>query len=382
MNEYWCRNQNCAKVSIDLSLSLEKIICSACKRKLWVRDESKNIYFIKEYIGCGGYGDVYKACKVKELKETQYYAIKFLRDRSYSEEYKTLNREIKNLTTAKNAGARVPQSIGIHGSGETDKNQFVDGYFCIQEYIDGSNLKEIKEKVTDGNKCSFNEEEVFNYLIDLLSTICLIQSQQIIHRDIKPSNIIKEKESQKLYLIDFGSSKDLTTDTQQTTRPAITPAYSPPELWPQNRQSDSDGNKLTIDLYSLAITMFDLLTGENKNSQRKEHSCESWDNWMVKVKGKSHDLYPILEKMSRFQQSERYTNAMEALMEASVKAFGLYEDKQDGYLFEGWLLKMALNEFKETKIRSYQNFLKKSEAKEKERNMKMIRKMIDKSEEE
>jgi serine/threonine protein kinase len=385
MPEYYCRTQGCNNVSVKPSPVL-KTACPKCQNLLEVSDESGNTYFLKDYRGGGGYGDVYKACSVKDLKEAEgYYAIKFLKNQYNLGKCKEiLIREIENLKTAKEAGARVPQHIGFYCPDKTANNSPNDNYFCVQEFIEGEDLQKAfnsrKKEITDDNTCYFKEEEIFKYLIDLLSTICLFHRQDIIHRDIKPSNIIKEKKegkSQKLYLIDFGSSKDLMLHGQ-TTNNAITVAYSPPELISGNEQSNSTRNKFTIDTYSLAITMFYLLTGENENTERTERGHESWDNWMIKVEDKAPDLFEILKRMSSFHPSDRYSTAMKALMDVSIKAFNLYDNDsdQDDYLFKDWLLKIALNEFKETKINSYKKFLRKSEEKEKERNKKFVVQLI------
>jgi serine/threonine protein kinase len=386
INEYCCRNQQCGKFSVKLSLPLENIGCPKCSKNLGVSDDSGNIYFLKKYIGGGGYGIVYKACKIENLREAKdYYAIKFIRDKHSRETCnKMLIREIENLKNAKKAGAKVPQYIEFYCPDNAANNSLDDNYFCVQEFVEGSDLQSIFANMTVGNTCDFNEEKIFKYLIDLLRTICLLQSQSIIHRDIKPSNIILKEEgkSQKLYLIDFGSSKDLTMNGQ-TTNNAITTAYSPPESIPGNEQLNLTENKLTIDPYSLAIAMFYLLTGENHNIGRKERGHESWDNWMIKVRDKAHDLFPFLERMSKFHSSERYETAMEALIAVSVKAFDLYEDRddRDGYLLEGWLLKIASDKFEGKKSTSYNKFLGKSKAKEKEKNRAIIVQMIKESEE-
>jgi serine/threonine protein kinase len=73
---------------------------------LGIRDNSNSgsVYFLKEHIGQGGYGSVYKACKLEETKD---YAIKFLKfnDSSKSNQAK-LAREIENLKNAENAGGK------------------------------------------------------------------------------------------------------------------------------------------------------------------------------------------------------------------------------------------------------------------------------------
>jgi serine/threonine-protein kinase len=79
--------------------------------------------------------------------------------------------------------------------------------------------------------------------------------QGVVHRDIKPANLMYDAATDSLKITDFGIAR--LTDTSRTKTGIIlgTPSYMSPE---QLAASDVTGKS---DLYSLGITMYQLLTG-------------------------------------------------------------------------------------------------------------------------
>ncbi|MDZ7376958.1 MAG: metallophosphoesterase, partial [candidate division KSB1 bacterium] len=54
----------------------------------------------------------------------------------------------------------------------------------------------------------YTEASAKTFLRQMLPVLKYIHSQKVIHRDIKPGNILREKKTNKLYLIDFGAVKE------------------------------------------------------------------------------------------------------------------------------------------------------------------------------
>ena len=75
------------------------------------------------------------------------------------------------------------------------------------------------------------------------------------HRDIKPANLMYDAASDQLKITDFGIAR--LTDTSRTKTGIIlgTPSYMSPEQLTASAVTGSS------DLYSLGITMYQLLTG-------------------------------------------------------------------------------------------------------------------------
>jgi len=86
----------------------------------------------------------------------------------------------------------------------------------------------------------------------LLSALAYLEDQGIVHRDISPKNIIvPDDEEGRICLIDFGLAK-FREDMRQSA--VGTPLYRDPEV-------ERGGWKTTSDLYSVAVVLYEALTG-------------------------------------------------------------------------------------------------------------------------
>ena len=116
------------------------------------------------------------------------------------------------------------------------------------ELVEGITLKKYIEK-----KARLSVKEAISIAIQVSMGIEAAHSNHIIHRDIKPQNIIISKEG-KVKVTDFGIAKAATSNTI-TSNVMGSVHYTSPE---QARGGYSDEKS---DIYSLGITMFEMLTG-------------------------------------------------------------------------------------------------------------------------
>jgi hypothetical protein len=79
------------------------------------------------------------------------------------------------------------------------------------------------------------------------------QSPPIIFRDMKPGNIMLTRDG-RIKLIDFGIARFFRATVSHDTQLLGTPGYAPPEQYGQSQTDERS------DIYSLAITIFELLT--------------------------------------------------------------------------------------------------------------------------
>lgn len=102
--------------------------------------------------------------------------------------------------------------------------------------------------------------EVLEIGIRLSETLAALHRKHVIHKDIKPANILFNVADHKVALIDFGIATRLSQETQQVKRFDSlegTLAYmSPEQTGRMNRVVDHRS-----DLYSLGVTLYELLTG-------------------------------------------------------------------------------------------------------------------------
>ncbi len=205
-------------------------------------------YRIKEKLGSGGMGEVYRA-EHKLLKRP--CAIKLIRP----------DLDVSAATIARferevQATAKLSHwnTVEIYDYGRTEDGVF----YYVMELLPGMSLQQLIERFgpLDPGRVVF-----------LLRQVCaaLAEAHQhgLIHRDIKPGNIIVSRRGglfDVVKLLDFGLVKDTSdqsADAQLTRNEHIcgTPAYMSPE---QSGSARLDGR---TDLYSLGGVAYHMLVG-------------------------------------------------------------------------------------------------------------------------
>ncbi len=194
-------------------------------------------YEILEKIGTGGMSDVYKA---KDHKLNRFVAVKVLKQ-EFSENANFVSKFRIEAQAA--AGLMHPNVVNVYDVGEEDGI-----YYIVMELVEGITLKKYIEK-----KARLSVKEAISIAIQISMGIEAAHNNHIIHRDIKPQNVIISKEG-KVKVTDFGIAKAATSNTI-TSNVMGSVHYTSPE---QARGGYSDEKS---DIYSLGITMFEMLTG-------------------------------------------------------------------------------------------------------------------------
>lgn len=194
-------------------------------------------YEILEKIGTGGMSDVYKA---KDHKLNRFIAVKVLKQ-EFSENANFVSKFRIEAQAA--AGLMHPNIVNVYDVGEEDGI-----YYIVMELVEGITLKKYIEK-----KARLSVKEAVSIAIQVSMGIEAAHNNHIIHRDIKPQNIMISKEG-KVKVTDFGIAKAATSNTI-TSNVMGSVHYTSPE---QARGGYSDERS---DIYSLGITIFEMLTG-------------------------------------------------------------------------------------------------------------------------
>lgn len=257
-------------------------------------------YRIVKLLGSGGFSETYLAedvqrpgrpiCVVKQLKiVSDNPKAHRLAQRLFAGEAETLERLGRH--------DQIPRLLAYF---ETNQS-----FYLVQELIEGQLMRE--ELAVHKPLSQYAGAKL---LSDLLPVIKFVHSQGVIHRDIKPSNIIRRRADNRLILIDFGAVKQISsqlidTDARITSTIGIgTQGYMPSE------QSAGIPN-FSSDLYALGIMAIEGLTGIPPQSMRRSSTGEVI--WRHKVPNLNPDLAAILSKMVRYDFSQRYRSAQEAL---------------------------------------------------------------------
>ena len=196
-----------------------------------------NRYEIIEKIGSGGMSDVYKA---KCHKLNRYVAIKVLK-KEFCENKSFVSKFRVEAQSA--AGLSHPNIVSVYDVGEEGGLHYI-----VMELVEGITLKEYIQK-----KARLSVKESISIAIQVASGIEAAHNKHIIHRDIKPQNIIISMEG-KVKVTDFGIARAATSNTI-TSNVMGSVHYTSPE---QARGGYSDEKS---DIYSLGITLFEMLTG-------------------------------------------------------------------------------------------------------------------------
>ena len=194
-------------------------------------------YEILDKIGTGGMSDVYKA---KDQKLNRFVAVKVLKQ-EFSENKNFVSKFRVEAQAA--AGLMHPNIVNVYDVGEEEGIHYI-----VMELVEGITLKKYIEK-----KVMLTTKEAISIAIQVAMGIEAAHNNHIIHRDIKPQNIMISKDG-KVKVTDFGIAKAVTSNTI-TSNVMGSVHYTSPE---QARGGYSDEKS---DIYSLGITLFEMLTG-------------------------------------------------------------------------------------------------------------------------
>lgn len=130
-------------------------------------------------------------------------------------------------------------------------------YYFAMEFVAGESLEAILDRhAAEGTTMEL--ERTLEVLRAVGGGLGAVHARRLVHRDVKPANIVIEAGTGRPVLVDFGLARRKNTSSPRMTTTAGTPAYMPPE---QARDVDGTQTTAASDLYALACTAFEMLTG-------------------------------------------------------------------------------------------------------------------------
>ena len=194
-------------------------------------------YEIVDHIGSGGMADVYKA---KDHKLNRFVAVKVLKP-EFREDKAFISKFQVEAQSA--AGLAHPNIVNVYDVGDEDGIDYI-----VMELVEGITLKEYISK-----KGKLAVREAISIAIQVSMGLEVAHNNSIVHRDVKPQNIMISTDG-KVKVTDFGIARAASANTISSTVMGSV-HYSSPE---QARGGYSDYKS---DIYSLGITMYEMLTG-------------------------------------------------------------------------------------------------------------------------
>jgi serine/threonine-protein kinase len=198
-------------------------------------------YEVKEVLGAGGMGTVYKAVDA-ELGEV--VAIKTLKADFAQQDETALERFRSEIRLARKISHR--NVVRTHDIGESDGT-----YYITMEYVEGRSLKDLIRQ-----RGALKASAVITIGKQLCRALEVAHEAGVIHRDIKPQNIVLGPDG-VLKVMDFGIAR-LAKRTEGVTQAGMvvgTPEYMAPE------QFLGDDVDLRADVYSAGAVLYECLTG-------------------------------------------------------------------------------------------------------------------------
>ena len=220
-------------------------------------------YRIDRYLSSGGFGNTYVATN---LKFEEQVAIKefFMRGISQRDD-DSLSVSVSNETNVQQFTSqrdkfckearrlrrlRNDHIVAVHDLFDENGTSYYE-----MDLIRGESLSERLKRLGQ----PLAEDEVLRILDQVLDALAVVHAQGLYHLDLKPANIMVDQTGRAL-LIDFGASKQMSSDGSHSVSTssalAFTPGYAPLEQTEQNMKSFGPWT----DLYALGATLYKLLT--------------------------------------------------------------------------------------------------------------------------
>lgn len=300
--------QDLKKILLEKGINVSKV-------KMLRKDSGqKKVYFIRV-------DDIEYACKVVDVTPydvydnfdiSNNYNLEGIDRNILNEIFTRINSECKRINTEikmNKACSNLPQLKFF----ETINYVFVNSYYWVAYYIEekfeGSSLQ---------YKDNYSDNEVLDFILQMLNHIKIMYNSGYVHRDLKPDNIIVNEEVYKV--IDGGLGKNLKEEegnSMLSHNLLGTRGYWAPEQ--QNYPPDYKWNFQT-DLYPIGIMAMEMYILElRKNFKTLRDLDEMYIIWKEKFSDNIKRMKVfrnIIVNLSSYQKLNRFNDIDKAILQA------------------------------------------------------------------
>lgn len=202
-------------------------------------------YQLIRQMASGGMATIYEALDTRLDRKV---AVKIMHPHLAQDE-QFVERFIREAKAS--AALSHPNIVSVQDQGWNQNG--IPAVFLVMELVEGHTLREYLNE-----QGALSVASGIQFLLPVLSALSAAHKLGIVHRDIKPDNILISKEG-RIKIADFGLAKGPLLGTTMTAESSIvlgSVSYLSPE---QVQRGIADARS---DVYSAAITAFEIFTGE------------------------------------------------------------------------------------------------------------------------
>ena len=201
-------------------------------------------YELEREIGRGAMGIVYLGRDTAINRSVAIKAIPLASEFSDAELVEARARFFREAETA--GRLNHPNIVTIYDVGEEGGLAYI-----AMEYLKGRHLSDYATSTT-----LLEPRKVLEVIARTAEALGFAHKQQVVHRDIKPANLMYDSSTDVLKITDFGIARLTGAGSTRTGIVLGTPSFMSPE--------QLEGRTVTghSDLFSLGVSLFQLLTGQ------------------------------------------------------------------------------------------------------------------------